>query len=108
MNVNTLLNVLVNTRQELWLAESVIPPPREKSSAQAGLPWFLKPCAETLACEDESMLEASNAFGALAKFSIPDGHPHYGGQEDPDVDMPLCFATHWQVAWSAPSQWAPF
>ena len=49
MNSNTLSNTLVNTRQELWLAESDIPPPREKCSAQAGLPESLKPCAEILA-----------------------------------------------------------
>ena len=40
---------MANARQELWLAESVIPPPREKCSAQACLPGSLQPCAETLA-----------------------------------------------------------
>ena len=51
MNINTLSNALVKTKQELWLAESVILRPREKCSAQAGLPGSRKPCAETLACE---------------------------------------------------------
>ena len=40
------MNGLVNKMQELWLAESVIPPQREKCSAQAGLPGSLKPRAE--------------------------------------------------------------
>ena len=47
MNINTLSNSLVNTRQDLSLAGSAIPPPREKCSAQVGFPGSLKPCAET-------------------------------------------------------------
>ena len=43
MNIDILSNALVNTRQELWLAESVILPPREKCSAQAGLPILALP-----------------------------------------------------------------
>ena len=56
MNIGTLSNALVNTRQDLWLAESVIPPRREKCSSQAGLPVSLQPCTETLACEDGVLL----------------------------------------------------
>ena len=52
MNISTLPNALVNNREELWLADSDIPPLREKCSGQAGLPGSLPPCAETLAGED--------------------------------------------------------
>ena len=52
MNISMLLNALVNNREELWLAESDIPPLREKCSGQASLPRCLPPCAETLAGKD--------------------------------------------------------
>ena len=54
MNISTLSNALVNTREELWLADSDIPPLRKKCSGQAGLPGSLPPCAETLAGKDEN------------------------------------------------------
>ena len=54
INISTLSNALINNREELWLAESDIPPLREKCSGQAGLPGSLPPCAETLAGEDAS------------------------------------------------------
>ena len=54
MNISTLPNALVNNRDELWLADSDIPPLREKCSDQAGLPGSLPSCAETLAGEDGS------------------------------------------------------
>ena len=52
MNTSTLSNALVNIREELWLADSDIPPLRKKCLGQAGLPGSLPPCAETLAGED--------------------------------------------------------
>ena len=52
MNISTLSNALVNIKEELWLADSDIPPLRKKCSGQAGLPGSLPPCAETLAGED--------------------------------------------------------
>ena len=52
MDISTLSNALVNIREELWLADSDIPPLRKKCSGQAGLPGSLPPCAETLAGED--------------------------------------------------------
>ena len=45
MNISTLSNALVNIREELWLADSDIPPLRKKCSDQAGLPGSLPPCA---------------------------------------------------------------
>ena len=51
MNISTLSNALVNIREELWLADSDIPPLRKKCSGQADLPGSLPPCAETLAGE---------------------------------------------------------
>ena len=51
MNISTLSNI----REELWLADSDIPPLRKKCSGQAGLPGSLPPCAETLAREDAGM-----------------------------------------------------
>ena len=36
MNISTLSNALVNIREELWLADSDIPPLRKKCSGQAG------------------------------------------------------------------------
>ena len=58
--INTLLNAVVNTRQDLWLAETVILPPREKCSAQAGLPGSLATMCWDPACEDDSIEPASN------------------------------------------------
>ena len=52
MNISTLSNALINNREELWLAESDIPPLREKCLGQAGFPRSLPPCSETLAGED--------------------------------------------------------
>ena len=52
MNISTLLNALVNIREELWLADSDIPPLHKKCSGQAGLPGSLPPCAETMPGED--------------------------------------------------------
>ena len=53
-NISTLSNMLVNSREEPWLADSDIPQLRKKCSGQAGLPGSLPPCAETLAGEDET------------------------------------------------------
>ena len=52
MNISTLSNALVNIREQLWLADSDIPPLRKKCWSQASLPGSLPPCAETLAGED--------------------------------------------------------
>ena len=68
MNINTLSSVLINARQELWLAESVVPPPYEKCSAQAscqGLwnhvlrPWLVR-MVKLLSADKDGWLNAKS------------------------------------------------